>query len=150
MTTEKDLPPWTRVAAYAICVDEAQRILLARVAPGYMAEGMWTLPGGGLQFGEEPAHAVVRELAEETGLEGRVISLAFVDSRTNGPLVEKGRSYGPWHGIGIVYRVEITGGELRDEQDESTDAAAWFTREETEALPVVWLVPIALAQLDVE
>ena len=81
MTSEKDLPPWTRVAAYAVCVDDSRRILLARVAPGYMAEGMWTLPGGGLQFGEEPAHAVIRELAEETGLEGRVISLAFVDKK---------------------------------------------------------------------
>jgi hypothetical protein len=46
--------------------------------------------------------------------------------------------------------VAITGGDLRDERDESTDAAAWFTRDEIESLPVVELVPLALAQLDAE
>jgi 8-oxo-dGTP diphosphatase len=111
---------------------------------------MWTLPGGGLEFGEHPADGVLRELSEETGLTGLVRSLAFVDSQTHGPLSEGGRDYGPWHGIRIVYRVDITGGELRDEKDESTDAAAWHSRDEIESLPVVELVPLALAHLDGE
>src|SRR5688500_6850486 len=98
----KSLPRSTRVTAYALALDGAGRLLLARVAPGYRAEGTWTLPGGGLDFGEHPAEAVVRELAEETGLRGQVLTLAFVESMTNGPLVEAGRAYGPWHGIGIV------------------------------------------------
>jgi ADP-ribose pyrophosphatase YjhB (NUDIX family) len=142
------LPPWTRVAAYALCVDDADRLLLARVAPGYMAAGQWTLPGGGLGFGEDPADAVLRELAEETGLIGTVISLAFVQSLTNGPLVEAGKAYGPWHGIGIVYRVAITGGDLRDEVDESTDACAWLTRDEITSLPRTEFVDAALGYLD--
>ena len=44
----------TRVAAYALCVDEAGRILLCRMAPSIIAGEVWTLPGGGLQFGESP------------------------------------------------------------------------------------------------
>ena len=142
------LPAWTRVAAYALCVDDAARVLLVRVAPGYPAGGQWTLPGGGLKFGEEPADAVLRELTEETGLIGRVISLAFVDSRTHGAMVEVGRAYGPWHGIRIVYRVEMTGGNLRDEVDELTDTAAWFTRAQMSGLPLVELVDVALDFLD--
>lgn len=149
-TEAQALPRWTRVAAYAVCLDDAERLLLARVAPGYAAAGQWTLPGGGLDFGEDPVDAVLRELSEETGLTGRVLALSFVNSLTHGPLVEAGRAYGPWHGIRIVYRVAITGGDLRDERDESTDAAAWFTRDEIESLPVVELVPLALAQLDAE
>ena len=44
------------------------RILLVRVAPGYMRDvGQWTLPGGGLNFGEDPADGALRELTEETG-----------------------------------------------------------------------------------
>jgi 8-oxo-dGTP diphosphatase len=142
------LPRWTRVAAYALCIDDAQRVLLARVAPGYIAAGIWTLPGGGLEFGEDPADGVLRELTEETGLTGRVLSLAFVDSITNGPIVEGGKAYGPFHGVRITYRVEITGGELRDEVDESTDAAAWFSRDEIATLPRTELVDAALAFLD--
>jgi len=142
------LPRWTRVASYALCLDAEDRLLLARVAPGYPAAGKWTLPGGGLDFGEDPADAVLRELNEETGLTGRVISLAFVHSYTHGAMVEAGRAYGPWHGVRIVYRVEITGGELRDEVDESTDAAAWFSRDEIDSLPVLELVPLALAHLE--
>jgi ADP-ribose pyrophosphatase YjhB (NUDIX family) len=144
------LPRWTRVAAYALSLDDAGRVLLARVAPGYIAAGMWTLPGGGLDFGEHPADAVLRELTEETGLIGRVVTLAFVDSLTNGPVVEAGKAYGPWHGIRIVYRVDITGGDLRDEIDESTDAAGWFRRDEVASLPRTELVDIALEHLDAD
>jgi 8-oxo-dGTP diphosphatase len=138
------LPRWTRVAAYAVCLDTDERILLVRVAPGYPASGKWTLPGGGLDFGE---HAVLRELTEETGLVGRVESLAFVDSRTHGAMREAGRAYGPWHGIRIVYRVAIVGGELRDEVDESTDAAKWIPLAEARAYPIVDLVEVTLDHL---
>jgi len=142
------LPRWTRVAAYGLCLNDTGRLLLARVAIGYSGAGLWTLPGGGLEFGEDPTDAVLRELTEETGVTGRVLSLAFVNSLTNGPLVEAGKAYGPFHGIRIVYRVEVTGGELRDEVDESTDAAAWFSREEIADLPVTELVVAAVEYLD--
>ena len=112
----------TRVAAYALVRDGEQRILLVRIAPGYPASGQWTLPGGGVNFGEDPVATVVRELAEETGLDGRVERLAFVQSGS-GPR-DDGSA---WHAIRIVYEVAIVGGELRDEVDESTDLAAWFT-----------------------
>jgi ADP-ribose pyrophosphatase YjhB (NUDIX family) len=141
------LPRWTRVAAYAVCLDQARRLLLVRVAPGYPATGKWTLPGGGLDFGEEPAHAVLRELTEETGLTGRLVSLAFVDSRTHGAMREAGRAYGPWHGIRIVYRVEVTGGDLRDEVDESTDTAEWVPLDQVRSFPIVDLVDAALDHL---
>ena len=141
------LPAWTRVAAYALCLDPSDRLLLVRIAPGYPAVGKWTLPGGGLEFGEHPADGLLRELKEETGLTGRIVSLAFVDSMTRGPMVEHGRAYGPWHGIRIVYRVEITGGDLRDETDESTDLATWVPLAEARDLPIVDLVQVALDYL---
>ena len=136
----------TRVAAYALCVDQDDRLLLCRIAPGYPSPGAWTLPGGGIDFGEHPADAAVRELEEESGLTGRIESLAFVDSLARE--AQRNSELGPWHAIRIVYRVSITGGALRHEQDESTDMAAWLTRDELAGLPIVDLVRTSLAYID--
>ena len=132
----------TRVAAYALCRDGADRILLCRIAPGYPAAGMWTLPGGGLDFGEDPADAVLRELAEETGLSGRIDSIAFVHSAAR--QADAALGVEAWHAVRIVYNVSVTGGDLRDEIDESSDMAAWMPLAEAEALPLVDLASAAL------
>lgn len=52
----------------AVVVDR-DRLLLIRRGHG-PAAGSWSVPGGRVQEGELLAHAVVRELAEETGIEG--------------------------------------------------------------------------------
>ena len=62
------LPRRQRVAAYAVIVRDAE-ILLARIAPSISPTEQWTLPGGGIDFGEHPGDAVVREVHEETGLD---------------------------------------------------------------------------------
>jgi 8-oxo-dGTP diphosphatase len=41
------------------------RVLMVRERE---AQEVWTLPGGGIEPGETPAQAVLREVAEETGL----------------------------------------------------------------------------------
>jgi ADP-ribose pyrophosphatase YjhB (NUDIX family) len=137
----------TRVAAYALCLDDVDRILLARLTYPEIKTGHWTLPGGGIDFGEAPADAVLRELTEETGLTGTIQSLAGVESWVRrGPV--PGGVGDDFQAIQILYRVVITGGTLRDEVDGSTDAAAWFTRGEVVALPIVELVEAGLRCLD--
>jgi NAD+ diphosphatase len=54
--------------ASALCVDAADRLLLARRAHA-PDEGLWDLPGGFLDEGEHPLDALRRELKEETGLD---------------------------------------------------------------------------------
>ena len=49
------------------------------------------------------------------------------------------------HAIRIVYRVRVTGGELRDEIDGSTDTCAWFTLEEASRLNLGGLAKHALS-----
>jgi 8-oxo-dGTP diphosphatase len=56
------------LAVSALVVDDA-RVLLVRRGRG-AAEGAWAFPGGRVEHGETLAEAVVRELREETGLEG--------------------------------------------------------------------------------
>jgi 8-oxo-dGTP diphosphatase len=118
------------VAAYALCRDDAGRFLLCHIAPSVGAGDIWTLPGGGLDFGESPADAVVRELAEETGYTGEVERLLDVSDRLFGDVAGADRL----HAIRIVYGVRITGGELRDEPDGSTDTCRWLTLEDARGL----------------
>jgi 8-oxo-dGTP diphosphatase len=58
----------------------AGQILLARISPAISAAEQWTLPGGGIDFGEHPGDAVVREVHEETGLECELGSPIWVGS----------------------------------------------------------------------
>ena len=140
-----------RVAAYNVCIDADARLLMCRLSDITERPGSWTLPGGGIDFGEHPEAGALRELTEETGLLGRIVELLAVDSiqRTLRG-VERGRpaledhgldeaGRGEYHAIRIVYRTEIIGGELRHETDESTDQAAWCTREDVATMPLVEL-----------
>jgi 8-oxo-dGTP pyrophosphatase MutT (NUDIX family) len=132
----------TRIGAYAVCQDADTRILLCKFAPGFGLSGRWTLPGGGIEFGEDPAVGVLRELEEETGLTGHVQQLLAVSSRTS---VVEGRR-GPYdlHGVRIIYRVEITGGRLRFETNGSTDSCDWLHPEDARTLPLHDLAEIGL------
>jgi 8-oxo-dGTP diphosphatase len=56
------------VCVGAVVVEDG-RLLLIRRGRG-PAQGEWSVPGGRVEAGELTAEAVVRELAEETGLEG--------------------------------------------------------------------------------
>lgn len=115
-----------RVAAYARCRDDVGRFLLCHIAPSVGIGDMWTLPGGGLEFGEPPATAVLRELAEETGYVGEVVELIDVSDHLFAETDGRDRL----HAIRIVYDVRIVGGELRDEPDGSTDTCRWVSTDE--------------------
>ena len=118
----------TRVGGYALCLDDHERILLSRLSAIEVEVGAWTLPGGGVEFGEHPDAAVIRELAEETGLVGEIEEVAGVFSHVyRKSRAAEGRDF---HFLGILYHVRIVGGELRDEVGGSTDKAAWLTRTE--------------------
>jgi ADP-ribose pyrophosphatase YjhB (NUDIX family) len=138
MTTDR-----VRVAAYAVCRDDEGRILLCHIAPSVGAGDLWTLPGGGLDFGEAPATAVIRELREETGYEGEVERLLDVSDRLFGDVDGTGRL----HAIRVVYAVRITGGELRDEPDGSTDTCRWLAADQTRGLHLGELARRAIARL---
>jgi 8-oxo-dGTP diphosphatase len=59
---------WPEVPCVGAVVHDTQgRLLLIRRGHAPSA-GLWSVPGGRMEAGESPAEAVVREVAEETGL----------------------------------------------------------------------------------
>jgi ADP-ribose pyrophosphatase YjhB (NUDIX family) len=131
-----------RVAAYAIITDEDDRILLAHWNEG--RHSAWTLPGGGLEPGEDPEHAARREIREETGYRATVGQLLGIHSRVIPAARRIAESDEALHTLRIIYRARITGGTLRDELDGSTDEARWFRLDEVPGLRRVKLVEIGM------
>jgi 8-oxo-dGTP diphosphatase len=116
-----------RIAAYGVCRDGEGRLLLARGSAIADLPGVWQIPGGGIDHGEHPADAVVREFAEETGLTVTVTGLRAAISD-----VLWGK-----HTDRVIYDVAVRGGALRNEPDGTTDLAAWIGPAELPRLPLM-------------
>ncbi|WP_329361408.1 NUDIX hydrolase [Streptomyces sp. NBC_00669] len=139
---ERQVQRRLRVAAYGVCVRDEQLLLSHAVAFGRYPAG-WTMPGGGLEHGEDPLDAVVREIEEETGYQVAVDRLLGIDSFRGSRVLDSG-VVDDFQGMRIIYRVHVIGGELRDEVGGSTDHAAWVPLADVPALDTVELVGVAL------
>jgi 8-oxo-dGTP pyrophosphatase MutT (NUDIX family) len=120
----RDLPRVQRAAAYAVVLD-ADRVLLTRLT----ASALWTLPGGGIEYGETPVEAAVREVYEEAGLDLTPGALVDVDSIHFTGQAPDGR-WEDYHGVRVVYLGAVpTGVRPRVvEVGGSTEEAAWVDR----------------------
>ena len=105
-----------------------ERVLLTRREDN----GVWCLPGGGMDPGESAAEACAREVLEETGLVVRVGRLVGVYSTPN-MIIEHadGNRIQP---MAMHFLAEPIGGEL-GLSDETTDVG-YFTREEMNGMDV--------------
>ena len=103
--------------AVAALITRGKKVLLVRrtVDP---QRGLWALPAGYVDAGEDPASACERECQEETGLKVRITGLIDVLNRQD-------HSNGAH--IIIVYRVEVVSGSLRPGDD--VDLADYFRRD---------------------
>lgn len=86
--------PLVLVVACAL-VDADGRVLIAQRPEGKQLAGLWEFPGGKLEPGETPEAAVVRELAEELGIETKTACLA--------PLTFASHSYESFHLLMPLY-----------------------------------------------
>ncbi|GAA1785381.1 hypothetical protein GCM10009682_04270 [Luedemannella flava] len=137
-----------RFAAYGLVTDPTNRVLLTRIADGYPGAGRWHLPGGGTDYGEQPGPALIRELVEETGQQGRLLDLLGVASHRDAA------SLGPegypidWHGVRAFYRVMVDAPTSPTVHDVggSTAEARWFDPQQLTGLPLTEVTEEALAR----
>lgn len=126
---------WRRVGAYVVCRDESDRLLLTRFySESHRDSGKWTMPGGGMEWGENPTQTALRELFEETGLTASIGPvLGFYSQWFTAAQAAYGTA---GHHLGIVFRaVDLTGDLQTEFADGTTDAAQWFSLSEVEVLP---------------
>lgn len=112
-------PKIIRPAAYTL-ITQGASLLLARLCPTELAAGKWTLPGGGLDFGEAPESGAIRETMEETGLSIELGSLLEVQSQL---FTYPEREL---QALRFIYAVRSWSGDIRDEVDGSTDTCAFI------------------------
>ncbi|MBS1704946.1 MAG: NUDIX domain-containing protein [Armatimonadetes bacterium] len=128
-------PQITRVAVYGIIHDE-RGMLLCRLLPGEPHFGRWTLPGGGVDFGEDLRTALRREVFEETGLEVEVGDVLNAHSQYfQNPESEV-------YAVRILFAARVVGGTLTPEADGTTDCCAFIPLDEVCELPIVPLVQV--------
>ncbi|WP_183099856.1 NUDIX domain-containing protein [Nocardioides pelophilus] len=138
-----------RLAAYAVIV-RGDRILLSRLSERVTKNELWTLPGGGVDHGEDPRTAVVREVYEETGLRAEIGPTARVFSMHVEDTWRRGRRVDA-HSVRIVYDGWVAADAPEPqvmEVDGSTSDAAWqpIAAVLDGSLPTVGLVTEALAE----
>ncbi|WP_380167247.1 NUDIX hydrolase [Jannaschia sp. R86511] len=130
-----------RLAAYALLrPGPGDDVVLVEASRRSDLAGRWFLPGGGVDHGEHPDDAVVREVAEETGLRVRPERLVQVLTDVL-DLPHRGVQV---HTVRCVYQVAVVGGRLRPERDGSSEQLAVLGPASAARLPLAPYVARAL------
>ncbi len=99
--------------------DASGRVLMVKRAEGATRPGLWSIPAGYMDYGEEVREAAARELEEETGLEADVGEVVFVASNFHDPAKLT---------VGIWFEGNVVGGNL--EAGDDAAEVGWFSLDE--------------------
>ena len=131
MASRREYPDHPMVGVGGVVIDGERTLLIRRGS--HPLKGEWSIPGGLLEVGETLEQGVARELAEETGLEVRVLELIEVFERifpappgADGTPGDAARPQ--YHFVILDYLCEIRGGILSAGSD--AQEFAWAREED--------------------
>lgn len=119
-----------KVGIRAVVFDDMGRLLLVRET----SDGGWTPPGGWADVGDSPAQVAVREVAEESGYNVRVLRLIGVLDRD-----KQGHPAIPWHVYNMYFLCEVVSGVASPSSE--TSAVAWCNRQQIPPLSLDRIQP---------
>lgn len=104
--------------AVGIVVIQHGKLLLMKRTGGSTGEGTWAIPGGAVDFMEDPEDAAARELAEETGLKAQ--SFQMLGYTNDQHIKEK------LHYIGFTMATDSFTGEPKIMEPHKATEIGWF------------------------
>jgi 8-oxo-dGTP diphosphatase len=122
VTGQREYPERPLVGVGGVVISDGRALLIRRGGPPL--QGEWSIPGGMLELGETIEEGVRRELAEETGLEVRVLDFIEVFER----IFPDDHGKIKYHFVILDYLCTVVSGEARAASD--VTAVAWAREEE--------------------
>ncbi|WP_091014874.1 MULTISPECIES: NUDIX domain-containing protein [Paenibacillus] len=137
----------THIGVYGLVTWEHKFLLIHKARGAY--QGQWDLPGGRLEFGEQPEAALQREIEEETGLTHLQLMIRSAES-TVLEWVYQGEPE-ELHHIGMLYDVVLTAASQPDHIKKEPDGedslgADWFTMEQVRDLSLTPFAEYMISQ----
>ncbi len=116
------------VKATVGCVIEKDNKILLTLRKIEPFKDYWCLPGGHIDFGEDPLDAVKREVKEETGLKVEPKFLNYYNEYHKGL---------DWHAVVLIFHAKAEG-EVK-KCDKEVKEIKWFSEEEALKVPLAFV-----------
>jgi len=99
-----------------VIVEKNREILLVKRSPDLLEGGKWSIPSGYMELNENAQEGALRELYEETGWKGKILSLFRIITKPDRPAEDR-------QNIAFEFIVEPT--RQTGAMDEESTAMAW-------------------------
>jgi len=118
-----------KIATHGLIKKNGKYLLILRSPVNDYKPNEWDLPGGTIEFGEEPEKALIREISEETELKIKINKPIFIYSELQGER----------HQFWIVYKCEYASGEIKLNPEEHSEYK-WLDLNEIDKLEKIIFV----------